>query len=105
MELEQAVSRLKALQKTLSAYGYITGVMQYDAMTVAPEASVEPRAETLSFFAGEQHRLLTGAETGELVEYLHEHKDEMDAQTAREVYHLPHLFVLLDRLAQLGHLL
>ena len=86
MELEQAVSRLKALQKTLSAYGYITGVMQYDAMTVAPEASVEPRAETLGFFAGEQHRLLTGAETGELVEYLHEHKDEMDAQTAREVY-------------------
>ena len=60
MNHNTAVSQLKSLQRTLQAYMHAMGVLQYDGATVAPDASVEGRAETRSYFAGLEHQLLTG---------------------------------------------
>ena len=86
MDLNTAVSQLKSLQRTLQAYMHAMGVLQYDGATVAPAASVEGRAETMSYFAGLEHQLLTGEATAALLAELEAQKADLDPQTARELH-------------------
>ena len=54
MEMEKALSRLKALQAKLHAYEHAENIIYYDAVTVAPADTDEGRGETLCAGATEK---------------------------------------------------
>ncbi len=86
MQLQNAIKEFKTTLQVNNAYGYASMVLSIDGSTAAPVASVQHRAETMSFFAGLRHERLTAPETGELLAFLDEHKKELDELTAREVH-------------------
>lgn len=85
MTVNEAVQSLMQLQKKLIAYGHASGLVYYDGATTAPKGSAANRAETLGILSEETYRLSTGRETAELLDFLHEHNDELDAKTRRMV--------------------
>jgi len=86
MELQNKIQEFKSMLKISNAYGYAGMVLSIDGSTAAPAASVQHRAETMSFLAGIRHERMTSPATAELLDYLDAHKDELDPLTAREVY-------------------
>ena len=82
--LEQAVSALKTLQQTLSAYNHAMGVLYLDATTAAPSDTWEGRGKTMEILSKVVYDLTANPENGELFAYVLSHKEELDAQTLRE---------------------
>ncbi len=86
MELEQAVNRLIELQSTLSAYYHAMSLINYDGDTTAPKGTADNRAHSLGVFSEITYKLTTGKDTVELLEFLDEHKAELDEKQKRMVY-------------------
>lgn len=86
MELNTALEKYHKLQNKLSAYGHAMALIYYDGATTAPNATAANRGQTLSVLSEESYLLSTGKDTLELLEYLDEHKDELDCVQARSVY-------------------
>ena len=86
MELKTALEQFKQLQAKLSAYGHAMSLIFYDGVTSAPRATADNRGHTLSVLSAESYRLSTGEETVSLLEYLDEHKAELDDKQARMVF-------------------
>ncbi|MBQ1222927.1 MAG: carboxypeptidase M32 [Oscillospiraceae bacterium] len=86
MELNTALEKYRKLQNKLSAYGHAMALIYYDGATTAPNATAANRGQTLSVLSEESYLLSTGKDTLELLEYLDEHKDELDCVQARSVY-------------------
>ena len=86
MDLDKARQELMALQRKMAAYGHAMGLIYYDGCTGAPKDTAENRAVTLSILSEEVYRLSTGDETVALLEFLDEHKDELDQAEQRMVH-------------------
>ena len=86
MTLEQAKEKLIELQAKMSAYEHACAIIYYDGMTGAPRGTAENRGQTLSVLSGEQYRLTTGEETVALLEFLDEHKAELNEKERRTVF-------------------
>jgi len=86
MTLEEAKGKLTELQQTMSAYGHATSLIYYDGVTAAPRGTAENRAQTLAVLSGELYKLSTGPETVDLLEYLDEHKAELNERERRMVH-------------------
>lgn len=85
MELNKALEELSLLQKKMYAYSVANSAIYLDAVTVAPKDTAEGRGIALGILAGEQQKLFTAHEVGELLTFLKEHKAELDPVTARQV--------------------
>jgi len=83
--LDQAVSALKNLQQTMSAYNHAMGVIYLDATTAAPSDSWEGRGKTMEILSKVVYDLTANPENSELFDYLLFHMEELDTQTLREV--------------------
>ncbi len=83
--LDQALETLKKLEATQAAYSHAMGVINLDAITAAPSASWEGRGKTMEILSQIVYDLSVKPENGELFDYLLAHKEELDAQTLREV--------------------
>ena len=70
MDREQALKELELLQQKLYAYNAASSSLFLDAMTVAPRDTAEGRGVALGILAGEEQKLMTGVQTGELLEFL-----------------------------------
>ena len=55
MEMEKALTRLKALQAKLHAYEHAENIIYYDSVTAAPSDTDEGRGETLGVLTGEAY--------------------------------------------------
>ena len=86
MNLEEAREKLEELQKKLSAYEHATSLIYYDGVTAAPKGTAENRAQTLAVLSGEMYLLSTGEETVALLEFLDEHKSDLNGREQRTVY-------------------
>ena len=86
MTLQQALQRLDALQKKISAYDHASSIIYYDGVTSAPKKTAENRAQTLAVLSEESYRLATGRETADLLGFLDERRDELDEREKRTVY-------------------
>ena len=86
MTIEQAKSSLAALQAKMAAFSHASGLIYYDAVTGAPKGTAANRAQTLSILSEESYKLSTGSETVELLEFLDEHKAELDEKQQRIVF-------------------
>ena len=83
--VEQAVAELKQLQQTQAAYNHAIGVLYHDAGTVAPSDSWEGRGKTMEVLSKVIYELTTADRNKELFRFLLENKNQLDAQTLREV--------------------
>ncbi len=86
MNVQEAISKLYALQSKMSAYNHAMSLMYYDGATTAPKKTAENRAHALGILSEEAYRLQTSPETVELLEFLDSHKDELDKKEQRMVY-------------------
>ena len=98
MELQQAVEKLKKLERTMHAHNHAMGILYYDALTTAPSGSSEARGVTLGVLSEEDYKLFVNDEVKELLAYLDEHKAELDEQTAREAHVLKEDFERMTRI-------
>ena len=85
MTLEEAKEKLDALQKKMSAYDHAMGLIFYDGDATAPKGTAANRAQTLAVLSEETYLLSTGEATVGLLEYLDDHRGELDQKQAREV--------------------
>jgi len=86
MTLEEARAALKALQEKTAAYGHALALLYYDGVTTAPRGTAANRGQTMGIFSEELYKLTTGEETVALLEYLDEHKAELDEKERRIVF-------------------
>ena len=84
MELQQAVSRFKEIQRKMAAYNHAMGLLYYDSVTTAPSDSSQTLGQTLEVLSEESYRLSVNEELKEILRQLVEEKDSLDAQTRRE---------------------
>ena len=95
MTLEEARNNLKTLQEKMSAYDHALGLLYYDGVTGAPKGTAANRGQTMGVLSEELYKLTTGRETVELLEFLDQHKDELDEKEQRMV------FLLLKNIRQM----
>ena len=86
MDLQQAREKLNLWQTKLCAYNHAMSIIYYDGATTAPKGTAQNRARALSVLSEETYNLTTNEETVALLEFLDEHKDELDEKEQRIVY-------------------
>lgn len=85
MELQQAITQFKRLQKEKRAYAHAIDIIFTDGVTAASERSWEGRASVLEVLNARAREIFINDEVGMLLSFLREHIDELDEVTAREV--------------------
>ena len=88
MDRENLLKELETLQKQLYAYHYASSAIMLDGETVAPSGSAPGRGIALAILAGEEQKLMTGPETGKLLETLSEMAEDLDEVHRRQVEEL-----------------
>ena len=83
MDIKQAIEQFYALQSKMSAYSHAMSMIYYDGATVAPKGTAQNRAHALAVLSEETYKLSTGDETVALLDFLGEHKDELNEKDAR----------------------
>ena len=86
MTLDEAKTKLKQLQEKMAAYDHALSLLYYDGVTVAPRGTAANRGQTMGVLSEELYKLTTGAQTVALLEYLDEHKAELDGKEQRMVF-------------------
>ena len=87
-KIEELTAELRKLVAKMNAYRHASGVMYYDAATIAPRGGAKERGDTLAVLSEVEYELQTGEATGKLLMALDARKDELDPVTRREVSEL-----------------
>ena len=98
MELNSALEQLGLLQKKLYAYQTASSSLYLDSVTVAPKDTSEGRGVALGILAGESQKLMTAPETGELLEFLADQKENLSFVEQRQVEELKRSYDRLSRI-------
>lgn len=98
MEQNEALAKLAELEKKLYAYYAADSALYLDGTTVAPKDTAEGRGVALGVLAGERHKLFSAPETGELLDFLWERREELDRLHFREVEELRRSYAQLTRI-------
>lgn len=98
MELNEALARLAELQRKRYAYQAASSSLYLDGTTVAPRDTAEGRGVALGVLAGEEHKLFSAPETGELLDFLWGKKEELDQLHRRQVEELRRSYAQLTRI-------
>ena len=98
MELNEALARLAELQKKRYAYQTASSSLYLDGTTVAPKDTAEGRGVALGVLAGEEHKLFSAPETGELLDFLWGRQEELDQLHRRQVEELRRSYAQLTRI-------
>lgn len=85
MELTTAIEKFKKSNEVMKAYSHTLGVLYYDHDTVAPKNSAEGFANTMGVMSEIIYKLTVDEEHLEVIEFLNQHKSELDEITRREV--------------------
>ena len=83
MTLTDALTSFTNLETTLRAYSHAIGCLNYDGETVAPRNSAPMRGETMAFLSGIIHEKVTAGETGEILDTILTHRDEVSLKDRR----------------------
>ena len=96
--VDQALEKLRKLEKTYTAYVHAQGVIELDAATAAPKGSWEGRGITAGVLSEVMYDLIANSENGELLSYLKEHREELDEMAQREVEVMEKNFLRMNRI-------
>lgn len=83
-DLQSAIEKLNELETTAAAYHHAMGVLSVDGSTAAPSESAEGRGRTMGVLSGVIYGLVTNPENRELLNYLLDHAEQLDAKTLRQ---------------------
>lgn len=83
--INDAIARLDEIEATTDAYSHAMGALSLDAATAAPLGAAEGRGRTMAVLSEVVYDLAASDDTRELVEYLTDHADELDATRRRQV--------------------
>lgn len=86
MNIEQAKQKMMDMQAKTSAYQHALSALYYDAVTVAPKGTAENRAHTVGILTEELYKLSTSEETVEVLDFLEEHKAELNDNEKRMLF-------------------
>ena len=81
----EAVETLAEYSRTMHAYNHAMSVLYLDAGTVAPKNTTAGRNVTMEVLSRVTFGMSTDPKRGELIAYLEDHADELDASTRRQV--------------------
>ena len=98
MELKEALGLLAELQQKMYAYSAAASALYLDSVTVAPKDTAEGRGVALGILAGEEHKLFANEEVGQLLNFLTEHKEELELVQRRQVEELKRSYDQLSRI-------
>lgn len=87
-KLEEKLNQLQSYQKTLWAYRYAAGLMDYDRSTSMPPGGAAHMGEALELLSGEVYNIQTDPKIGELLAALSEEEKNLHLQARREVQEL-----------------
>ncbi len=88
MDITEAREKLRALQEKMYAYNYANSCIYVDSVTVAPKNSNEGRSKALGVLAEAGYNVFICSGTGELLDFLSGHTDELTEQERKEVKEL-----------------
>ena len=83
--VHEAVETLSRYNRTMHAYNHAMSALYLDAGTVAPKNTTAGRNVTMEVLSRVTFELSTDPKRGELIAYLEDHADELDASTRRQV--------------------
>ena len=86
MDIKQAIEQFYALQSKMSAYSHAISMIYFDGATAAPKGTAQNRAHALAVLSEETYKLSTGDEPVALLDFLGEHKDELNEKDARALH-------------------
>ncbi len=84
MTLEQAIQKLNEIEKASYALGHAQSILYVDGDTAAPKNSWKGRGLALAYLGELSYKLLVTPETGEVLETILAHKDEVSEITYRQ---------------------
>ena len=96
--LSQALEQLQKLGRTYMSYIHALGVVELDAATAAPSGSWEGRGETTGILSEIMYNLIADPKNGELIAYLKEHTEQLDAVQRRELEVLEKQYQQMNRI-------
>ena len=96
--VEHALEKLHKLGRTYLAYVHAQGVIELDAATAAPKGSWEGRGVTAGVLSEVMYDLIADPQNGELIAYLKEHMEELDAVSRREMEVLEKNYQRMNRI-------
>ena len=82
--VDELIKNLEKLEKSLYVFHHLSALVELDAMTAAPMESTAGRNVVAEYLSNEEYKLFASGETGELLNELISHKDELPARAARE---------------------
>lgn len=100
MTLDEALYQLKDVQQKIYALQYAGSAISLDAVTVAPRDTAEGRSLAQGILSGYLYPLISGEETGKLLDFLAGHKDELDPLRARQAEELKRQYDELHRMPE-----
>ena len=83
MTLETAIEKLNELEKASYALGHAMSILYTDGDTVAPKNSWKGRGMALGYLSELIYKQMVNPETGEVLETILQHRDEVDEVTFR----------------------
>ncbi|MCR5566078.1 MAG: carboxypeptidase M32 [Clostridiales bacterium] len=83
MTLNEAVEKLNELEKASYALNHAQSILYVDGDTVAPKNSWKGRGKALAYLGELTYKQLVNPETGEVLETVLQHRDEVDEVTFR----------------------
>ena len=85
MDFQEALAAFKKHQSMMSAYNHVLGVTYLDASTAAPKGSFEGRGQTMGILSQITYDLTADPKNADILACLEENREQLDAQTKREV--------------------
>lgn len=98
MEINEALAKLNELQIKMYAYRSASSALYLDGVTVAPRDTSAGRGVALGILAGEEHKLFSAPEVGDLLEFLKSKKSELDELVNRQVELLSRSYAQLSKI-------
>ena len=84
MTLNEAIEKLNELEKASYALGHAQSILYTDGDTVAPKNSWKGRGMALAYLGELTYKQMVNPETGEVLETILQHKDEVPEKTFRQ---------------------
>ena len=85
MELQNKIESYKKIRERIQAYYYLMNIVSWDAATIAPVESYVERGNYLGLLSEDLYKLRTGEQFTGLVDFLAEHKQNLDPDFAHEI--------------------
>ena len=80
----ELLKRLEKLERSLYIYRHLSGLVELDAMTAAPQETAAGRSVVTEFLSDQEYATFASEETGALLKELTERKAELSPMAARQ---------------------